>query len=255
MRSAEAQEDWVTRCFSRAHREEFVLRDYRATCAFFGHPALEGFDGELCVGSPVSVDCFNTTTSALRTEAKDPQATFLVFDIIPAPNSSMGFEQRQRLLDERIKALPPQFKGRVVKLEQMRIESAQALQAFEERCLTLGFEGVMCRALHGVYKYGRSTVNEGWLLKLKRFTDAEAIVVGKEEEVEGNTQRPKGTLGALICRDCATGIEFNIGTGFTAAQRAAFWKQKLDGDGGFHYLECFHDFLLSVGKQNLGINA
>ena len=31
------------------------------------------------------------------------------------------------------------------------------------------------------------------------------------------------TMGALIVRDIKSGVEFNIGTGFTAAQRAASW--------------------------------
>jgi DNA ligase-1 len=34
-----------------------------------------------------------------------------------------------------------------------------------------------------------------------------------------------GTMGALICRT-NFGIEFSIGTGFTAKQRAEIWKNK-----------------------------
>jgi DNA ligase-1 len=38
-----------------------------------------------------------------------------------------------------------------------------------------------------------------------------------------------GTLGALKVRDVTTGIEFNIGTGYTAAQRAELWAMWLAG--------------------------
>ena len=32
------------------------------------------------------------------------------------------------------------------------------------------------------------------------------------------------TMGALIVRDIVTGVEFNIGTGFTAADRREWWE-------------------------------
>src|SRR5690606_27777905 len=91
---------------------------------------------------------------------------------------------------------------------------------------------------------GRSTAREGHLLKLKRFTDGEAVVIGFEELMHnaneatkdelGYTKRsthadgkvPMGTLGALKVRDLTTGIEFSIGTGYTAAQRRKLWDAR-----------------------------
>jgi DNA ligase-1 len=37
---------------------------------------------------------------------------------------------------------------------------------------------------------------------------------------------PMDVLGALIVKDVKTGVEFNVGTGFTAEERAGIWKQK-----------------------------
>lgn len=80
------------------------------------------------------------------------------------------------------------------------------------------------------------------MLKLKRFEDSEAEVLGIEEEMHnantaetnelGRTKRStakaglvgKGTMGALIVRDVKTGVEFNIGSGFTAHDRTEAWK-------------------------------
>jgi DNA ligase-1 len=104
-----------------------------------------------------------------------------------------------------------------------------------------GYEGVILRAPHAPYKFGRSTVREGYLLKVKRFQDSEAQIIGYEEEMHngneatinalGYTERSshaenrtgKGTLGALVVRDLVTKVEFKIGTGFTPAERLKIW--------------------------------
>lgn len=203
----------------RARSNKFVAN--LATDLFFRHPALENFDGELVVGPPNAKDLFQVTTSALRRAQGKPESVFLVFDYI---DESLSFEMRLAKLDKAIAALPEQYRSRVVKMAQVRIESRDELLEFEERCLAAGFEGIIVRSPSGRYKQGRSTVNEQGMLKLKRFSDAEAIVIGVEEEVEGGTKRAKGTLGALLVRDIATGVEFSIGTGFSAAQRQHYWR-------------------------------
>jgi DNA ligase-1 len=87
-------------------------------------------------------------------------------------------------------------------------------------------------------------VNEGYLLKVKRFDDSEAEIIGfEEEQFNGNTAETnelgrtkrstakaglvgKGTLGAFTVRDIHTGVEFSIGTGLTALQRGVFWQRR-----------------------------
>ncbi|WP_274585180.1 hypothetical protein V6667_08150 [Neisseria leonii] len=114
---------------------------------------------------------------------------------------------------------------------------------YESEQLQHGFEGIMLRAPHGIYKYGRSTVREGLLLKLKRFSDAEAVCTGYEplmrngNEAEtdelGYTKRSSRkeglveteTLGCLIA-ETGDGVRFKIGTGFTAAHREQLWAER-----------------------------
>jgi DNA ligase-1 len=101
----------------------------------------------------------------------------------------------------------------------------------------------MIRDPHGLYKFGRATAKSGELLKIKRFVDDEAVVVGVEELMHneneaktnalGRTERSTakaglrgaGTLGKLIVRR-QDGVEFGIGTGFTAQQRADLWDHR-----------------------------
>ena len=115
----------------------------------------------------------------------------------------------------------------------------------QEIALAAGYEGLMLNAADAAYKFGRSTTKEGALLKLKIFADAEARVVGAEEQLHNNnvaitdalgrTKRSthkanktgKGTLGALKVvglNGPYKDAEFSIGTGLDDALRAELWN-------------------------------
>lgn len=67
-------------------------------------------------------------------------------------------------------------------------------------------EGVMLRKVSSRYQAGRGSD----LLKLKRYADDEALVVGYKP----GTGRLLGMMGAMLVR-LPNGIEFYIGSGFT----------------------------------------
>lgn len=112
----------------------------------------------------------------------------------------------------------------------------------------LGHEGIILRSPHGLYKYGRSTLKEGYLLKLKRFVDAEAVILEKYsleintnflgENEHGLSKRSShkagkvsaDMLGGLVVRGINGTYkdkQFNVGSGFTEKQRIDIWNQKL----------------------------
>jgi len=207
----------------------------------FGHDFLYGLDGELCVGPPNAKDLMQRTTSGVMTRDGEPDVTFHVFDYWTEPNTP--FSRRHELMlrhAEGIAAHMPQVKL----LEQRLITHNDALMMYESECLAQGYEGVMLRKPDSLYKYGRSTLREGYLLKLKRFSDSEAVVIGYEELMHNGNELqtdemgyakrsqhkdnlvPMGTLGALHVRDIESGVVFSIGTGYTAAHRAELWSQR-----------------------------
>ena len=71
-------------------------------------------------------------------------------------------------------------------------------------------EGVMLKNPKSKYEHKRSQN----LLKVKKFEDAEAKVIGHQK----GTGRCTGMLGALEMRE-KDGTEFKIGSGFNDAQR------------------------------------
>lgn len=209
------------------------------TRELFSRDEFTGFDGELIVGKSTEANVFQNTTSAVMTMGGRPDVVFCVFDLY---TEQAGFAARlskvELLIKKFSKRLPLQLVGHSL------IESEQELLNFESQCLSLGYEGVMIRSLDGPYKHGRSTLKEGWLLKLKRFDDSEAEVIGvnqlmhnaNEATVNELGQRERSShksgkvplleLGALVVRDLKTGIEFELGTGFTHQQRVTYWQQR-----------------------------
>lgn len=193
----------------------------------------DGFDGELMVIGRT----FNDLSGDVRRKDGSPDFRYHVFDYVGGVLSEPYLDRVADLKD---------WPGaeRVVLELPVTLHNEAELAAFEEAALTERHrEGVMVRSASSPYKCGRSTINEGYLIKIKRFEDSEALVIGVEEEMEnqnvaeednfGRTKRskhqenmvPKGTMGKLVCRTPA-GVEFEIGTGYTAAERQRYWNER-----------------------------
>ena len=205
----------------------------RYTQQLFGRPEFNGLDCELVVGEPTAKEVFQTTSSGVMSIEGEPEVSFWVFDDF---SESGGFQRRLHTARRRIKKAK-----HCEDVPHHDVLVADDLNQYEQDYLELGYEGVMLRHPDGPYKHGRSTAKEGWLLKVKRFEDSEAEVVGfsqlmtntneaKRNEL-GHLERSshkagkvgKQMLGALAVRDLKTGIEFDIGTGFTEDQRRLLW--------------------------------
>lgn len=206
------------------------------------HPLMEGMDGEIVSGDPTAKNCFQATLSAVMSEDGEPNFKFLVFDLW---NSARGFKWRCMELHDRCKD-PVVKKLPVLRLSQLEMRSQKELDDYEASMVGRGYEGLIVRSPLSRYKFGRSTENEQALMKIKRFDDSEARVIDVQELKQnnnvatrdelGNTKRSShaankqnmGTLGALVVRDVGTGIQFNVGTGFSAEQRSLFWRNRAD---------------------------
>lgn len=203
-------------------------------------PCLEGCDGELMVTGAT----FQDITSAFMNRSKKPPSGwyFAVFDHTFNPDTA--YVERAKLAGV---AVASAATNHVQLVPQTLVGNAADLEHYEQTVLSHGYEGVMVRRAASYYKFGRSTATDGALLKLKRFEDSEAQVIGFVELLHndnaatrselGLTKRSSskagksssGSLGALIVRDLKTGIEFEVGTGFTGAQRDAFWRDRVEG--------------------------
>ena len=207
----------------------------------FGTALLDGYDGELIVGSPTDPHAFTNTTSGVMSTEGEPKVVFHVFDHY---TPGVGFWERIRKNltrnDQRARISRAHLPVQLV--AQRLVTSPEELLEAEQEFLDQGYEGAMIRSTDGPYKCGRSTVREGHLLKMKRFLDAEAVIEGFEElmhnqnelqtDALGHAKRSSakagkvgsGALGTLLVRDPKTGARFGIGGGFTASERLELWK-------------------------------
>lgn len=204
--------------------------------AFWGDE-LEGMDGELIVGDPTSSTVYRDTNSFVMAHDKVGEFYFYHFDWWD--DTLTTYDERHHNMG--INDTPPNYR----KVMTMVAKDKEQLLSLEEMCLEKGYEGVVIRNPKGLYKYGRCTMKEANAFKLKRFEDAEAVIIGWEEEMHngnsaetnelGRTKRAttqsgmvgKNSLGAFVCKT-TNGVEFKIGSGFDQSDRDLFWKNKSD---------------------------
>ena len=214
--------------------------------ARYGRPEYNGLDGELLVGDPRDANAMQNTSTIVMAPDKDASGcVFYVFDLWDEPGAR--YVSRLRALAGTLEELDPRHFARV------RSEAAFApgdVEKWESHFVAEGYEGAILRT-DEPYKHGRSG-SKGPLLKLKRFIDFEAVVIGVEERMHNQNERkrdafgrtdrstakaglvPAGDLGKLVCRALNgphEGQEFGCGTGFTADQRKTLWDLYLTTGG------------------------
>lgn len=206
------------------------------TQALFGKKQWHGFDGELVVGAPNHPNCMQNTMSGVMSREGSPVVTWYIFD-------RWDLERPYMMRARAAKDLLSEYPGYSVEwLPQTLIHNVAELYAYEDARVEEGYEGVILRAPDGRYKQNRSTIKEGLMLKVKRFHDSEAEIVGAYELMHNNNEattdargftkrsthnagkEASGVLGGFNVRDIYDGREFDLGTGFTLEQRKNLWQ-------------------------------
>jgi DNA ligase-1 len=216
--------------------------------ALFDRDEFRGLDGELALGDIAAPGLLRATNALLQ--AHDRPADGLVWHVFDTleGGASIPYEERLAILARRVPSLGP-----VVRMvDQHLVHDREELEFWEDHYLDAGLEGVIVRDPRAGYKFGRSTEREGILLKVKRFEDAEATIVGSFE-LEHNdnarttdergfakrsshqaNKRAAGVLGGWVVRGLNgrfEGVEYRVGGGFTAKQRAEFWALRDEAVG------------------------
>lgn len=163
-------------------------------------------DGELWLGRQRFEELSGLVRQTMPDDAKWREIKYQIFEL---PEGQGSFTERAARIEE---IIAKQNWPQLLAVKQHKITDNAALQVLFQTIVAEGAEGLMLHLAEAPYITGRSDV----LLKLKPQEDAEATVIahiaGKGKYV--------GKLGALKVKT-ADGITFNIGSGFTDAQRAA----------------------------------
>lgn len=133
--------------------------------------------------------------------------TYVVFDV---PGERMPFSKRVNLIQQVVADAP-----KALALAFEVVKSNEDVRKMLAEYEALGAEGLMARHPDSYYESGRSSN----LLKVKSFTDAEAVVTG----YQAGKGRHKGRVGALEVKwpddHPHAGVSFEIGTGLSDYDR------------------------------------
>lgn len=210
---------WDGKSFWSRQGNEFLAPDW-----FVAKLPDFALDGELWSGRRR----FQRTVSIVRRMDRGDdwrEVTYVAFD---APKLDAPFEERLAKVSRYFETVGVPY-GRAHPHRECR--GSEHLNQELARVESLGGEGLMLRKPGSRYEVGRSTT----LLKVKRFKDDEARVVG---HVAGEGKH-QGRLGALEV-ELKNGKRFSVGTGFSDAERKSpppvgstitFRYQELSSDG------------------------
>ena len=193
----------------------------------------EGIDGELTSGST-----FQECSSIMRIKG-EPDFKVWIFDFVNPKGEVKPYKERMDELRKFENFNIPSYEI----LFPTIVSNQEQIDHLMINNLNAGYEGLMLRDPNGIYKFGRSSVKENILLKVKEFMDDEAEIISFREKMIntneglkdnfGRTKRsscqdglkPSGTLGGLILRN-SEGLEFSCGSGLNDALRDEIWKNK-----------------------------
>ena len=212
------------------------IRNQRIQEILQGLPSI--LDGEIIANTNNFQD---STTAVMKASAEIPW-TYHIFDYIEnGQYPDEPYTNRIRKLEELFETT--EFPDQCTIVRPDYVYDLQSLQEIAKEHIASGHEGSIIRDPKGRYKYGRTTSNEGLLLKLKQFSDTEATIIGFEELMHNNneaitnalgrTERShhkenkseSGLLGAFVVHaaDDPT-VVYKVGTGMTHKQREYFWQ-------------------------------
>lgn len=203
---------------------------------------LEGADFELGVGDPTSSSLCRDTASIVNSKDKSvADVRGYAFDFVQDKMLDEPYVARLQRLQVLLKT-SDRKKEIIEVLKQVPCRNLNELLMYEDEALNLGYEGLIVRSPTAKYKCGRSTVKEGFLLKLKRFTDGEFEVVGFEERMHNGNKKTKdalgkskrssakanksgrGDLGSILLKFGET--TFSCGAGWSDQERAEIWRNQ-----------------------------
>lgn len=163
----------------------------------------EPLDGELWIGH----GRFDEISALVRQSDPDEsdwrKVKFMVFDV---PQLALPFAMRYGYAQEQFADISPYL----VVIVQLQFTNALALDDHLGQVIKEGGEGLMLHRKSALYHQGRNHD----LVKLKRYEDAEAEVVGYHQ----GKGKYLGMLGALEV-ETPSGIRFKLGSGLSDAER------------------------------------
>lgn len=212
----------------------------------------DNLDGEILTYTNGQLDKYNDVQSKVMTQEGEPEFIYHIFDYCQSAHQAFAVRYYNLLTwySEFINKFPEEYlienPFKLAIVLQAECRDSREIESNETYWLAQGMEGVMLRSPEGIYKFGRSTLREQILLKLKRFSDSEATIIGMKELMRNDNEQQADAfglakrsahqdnqygadiMGAITVKDIhhPEWPAFDIGTGFTDRDRKYFWKNR-----------------------------
>lgn len=184
-------------------------------------------DGEVCILDNKGDEDFQSIIKEIkRKDHTIENPRLIAFDILTPENFYEGtsrnvLSKRYEALDAFMDIYLDYFGNYISMAHQQVIEDAEQLEEQLQRSSKFGWEGIMLRK-NAVYKGKRSAD----ILKVKKFYDAEYVVVGVENSinriiVEGKEVEEEMLKNVIIEHK---GCVVQVGSGFSQEQRRYYYK-------------------------------
>ena len=201
----------------------------RALTAKFSKAKYQGLDGELAFGNETSSSLCRDTTGITGTIA-GPADGFVwhVFDLVTEETIKLPYYERYSLLVKKVEELDEDC---IKLVPYFNLQSSAEVEEYDEENLTEGYEGTILRNPYSLYKEGRPSKKEQQLMRIKRFSDSEALVLAvvegrtnlneavinelgrSERSSHAENQVPNGMVGSLTCKDLESGMTITVSPG------------------------------------------
>ena len=199
----------------------------------FKELGLHGTHGELMVKGD-----FNDVQSAIMKVNGEPNFYYVIYDMW---DSEDIYSSRFSKVVEYVLSLNNKH---IALIDEDIVQDAPECETKLKEYTDAGYEGGMLRDPNSLYKQGRHTLKSQALMKLKKFYDDEAIIIGFEEKMHNENEQvkdergyskrsshkenmvPADTLGALVVK--WKDVEFKIGSGYNDKQRKDIWNRRGD---------------------------
>lgn len=194
----------------------------------------DGIDGELTSGNN-----FQDSTSAIMRIEGEPEFKVWVFDYVN-PNNKEILPYYLRMFE--LGDIPISDELNHEKLLGTNVKNESELIEVDKIYLESGYEGTMLRDPNGTYKFGRSTVNDNILLKVKHFIDDEGLLIDVYEKMSNQNElgvdelghaKRSSALDGMIAMNTAGSLvvdgsygEVKIGSGLDDKLRDYIWNNK-----------------------------
>jgi DNA ligase-1 len=218
-----------------------VMRELYA--AMRDRTGLRGGDGELIAGANHAANAMQSTTSGIGSYEGKPELTYNMFDTYQF--AEKPFTDRLKYLEDMVSPLQADFPW-VKLVRHVWIHNVEQMWDYMREQMALGLEGIMLRDPNGRYKMGRSSLNEGILIAVKKWETAEGRIKEVREQMYnaneartnalGHTERSshkdnlhgKDTMGSVLVESAEFTEDFSVGNGpgLDAGLRKHIWENQ-----------------------------